>query len=375
MLRPLVCAAILCGLAFGLSHSDRQTMTVAQMSQYLAGPAQHDSDDALARRVDSIYLSERLTPATLSQLEETLHAGPQARESLQLLADASGFLVPPSNELPNRPAPSAAEQQAMMNGLANFVAVMMRRLPDFFATRTTESYDNAPTVVTHSGWAPAEPMHADGTFQEGITYRQGKEVTGERATVGGGARASGPPGLTSSGEFGPLLATILRDTSHGSIGWSHWESTAAGVAAVFHYAVPEKASHYNVDFCCVKSSEVPSPFGASGMPIPFHGRPAYRGEVFIDPATGAILRVTLEAEMKSSDPLTRAGVAIDYGPVTIEGDKSYICPVHSMALSMAETYAGGENSTRQVTRINEVSFTGYHRFGATIRVVEPSNQP
>jgi len=351
-------------------------MTVAQMGQFLAGAAQHDSDDALAVKVDSIHLSERLTPGAVAQMEETLHAGPRTRESLQLLADGSVFLAPPPNELPTRPAPSAAEQQAMMSGLTNFVAVTMRRLPDFFATRTTDSYDNAPTVVTRSGWAPAEPMHAAGRFRETITFRQGKEVTEERAMVSGGSRGSSAPGLNSSGEFGPLLATILRDSARGSIGWSHWESTDTGVVAgVFDYAVPAKASHYNVDFCCVKSTDIPNPLASSGMPIPFHSRPAYRGEIFVDPTSGAILRVTLEAEMQSSDPITQAGVAIDYAPVTIEGDKSYICPVHSLALSEAETYTGGASGTRQVTRINEVSFTGYHRFGSTIRMVAPSGQP
>jgi len=265
-------------------------MTVEQMSQFLAGRAQHDSDETLALRVDSIHLSERLTPGALSQLEETLNAGPRTRESLQLLADGSVFLAPGPNELPKRPAPSAAEQEAMMSGLTNFVAVTMRRLPDFFATRTTESYDNAPTVVTHSGWAPAEPMHADGTFRETITYRQGKEVTEERAMVSGGNTGSRAAGLTSSGEFGPLLATILQDSSRGSIRWDHWESTDAGVVAgVFDYAVPAKASHYNVDFCCVKNTEIPNPLAAGDIPIPFHSRPAYRGEIFVDPATGAIL--------------------------------------------------------------------------------------
>lgn len=374
MLRPLVCGAVLFWLAFGRSHSDDQAMTVGQLSQYLAGEAQHDSDDALALRLNSIHLSECLTPATLAKLEDGFHLGPQARESLQLLADASGFLVPPPNELPDRPAPGAAEQQAMLKGLANFVSTTMRRLPDFFATRTTETYDNAPTVVTHSGWAPAEPMHVDGMRRETITYRQGREVTGKLATEGGG-RAAGRLGLTSSGEFGPLLATILADSSHGKILWSHWESTGAGVAAVFAYDVPKKASHYNVDFCCVKSSEVPNPFASNGMPIPFHGRPAYHGEIFLDPASGAVLRITLETEMKSSDPITRAAIAIDYGPVTIEGDKSYICPVRSLALSVADAYTGGENGPRQVTRINEVSFTGYHRFGSTIRVIGPAGQP
>ncbi|HEY1808196.1 MAG TPA: hypothetical protein VGG42_06520 [Acidobacteriaceae bacterium] len=375
MLRTLVCTGVFCGLALGGPHRHKQAMTIAQMSQYLDGAAQHDSDDALARRVEAIHLSERLTPTTLSQLEESLHAGPQAREALMLLADISGFLAPPPAELPNKPAPSAAEQQAMVTGVSNFVASVIQRLPDFFAARTTESYDDVPTVVTHSGWAPVEPMHADGTFRQTITFRGGKEVTGERARVAEGAKAAGPPGLTSSGEFGPLLATILRDTKRGTIAWDHWESTPAVVAAVFRYAVPERASHYSVDFCCVKSSDDLTAYGASGMPVLFHGKPAYHGEIFVDPATNTVLRVTLEAEMKSSDPITQAGVAVDYGAVAIEGDKSYICPVHSVATSIAESYVGGDHGARLLTRVNDVTFDSYHRFGATIRMVEPSAQP
>jgi len=375
MLRPVVWIAISAGLAFGEAHSDKQAMTVAELSQYLAGPAVHESDASLARSVGSLHLAERLTPASLARLNETLHAGPQTQEALRLLADESAFLDPPAAEAPNKTPPNAAEQQTMLNAAVNFVAVTMRRLPDFFATRTTDSFDDAPTVVTHSGWSPAGDIHADGTFHEAITYRGGREVVGERSSVKGGSNGSGPPGLTSTGEFGPLLATILRDTSHGTIAWSHWEQTSSGTVAVFHYAVPEAASHYEVDYCCVKSGEDPTAYGPGGTPNGYHGRPAYHGELFLDPATGTILRVTLVSELKSSDPINRAGVAVDYAPVIIEGDKTYICPVHSVALSVAETMGAGENGARQLTRINEVSFTGYHRFGSTIRVVSPAGQP
>lgn len=375
MLRPLAWVAISTGLAFGQAHSDKQAMTIAQLNQVVAGPAQREGDAALARTVSSQHLSERLTPATLSHLEEALRAGPQTQAALRLLADESAFLEPPAGEIPDKPAPSAPEQQAMLNAAVNFVAVTMRRLPDFFATRVTDSFDDAPTVVTHSGWSPAEPIHPDGTFHQTITFRDGREVVGQRSSVKGGSDGSGPPGLTSTGEFGPLLATILRDSSHGTVGWSHWEPTGNTMAAVFHYAVPEAASHYEVDYCCVKSREDPTAYAPGGTPNAYHGRPAYHGELALDPMTGTILRVTLVAELKASDPIHQAGVAIDYAPVTIEGDKSYICPVHSLALSVAETYGAGENGARQLTRVNEVSFTGYHRFGSTIRVINPAGQP
>jgi hypothetical protein len=375
MLRLLVCAAVSCGLAFGQTSSSQPAITVAQLMDSLAGPAQHDSDAALARRVGSLHLVERLTPGTLARLEETLHAGAETRDALRLLADTSALLDPPPGELPHKPAPRVPEQQAMMNAAVNSVAVTMRHLPDFFATRTTQSFDNQPTVATHSGWAPTEPVHPVGIFRQAITYRDGKEVTGPSAASAKGMDRVGPPGLTSTGEFGSLLATVLRDSSHGTIAWSHWETAGADVVAVFHYAVPQAASHYEVDFCCVKSSEDPTAYNADGLANAYRGRPAYHGDLFLDPATGTITRFTVVPELKSSDPITQAGVAIDYGMVAIQGDKSYLCPVHSLALSVVESYAGGENSARLLTRINDVTFSDFHRFGSTIRVVEPSVQP
>jgi hypothetical protein len=59
---------------------------------------------------------------------------------------------------------------------------------------------------------------------------------------------------------------------------------------------------------------------------------------------------------------------VQYGPVEI-GGKSYICPVHSIAISLTKSHSGGEKSDREVLRINEVSFTDYHRFGSTSRII------
>ncbi len=104
----------------------------------------------------------------------------------------------------------------------------------------------------------------------------------------------------------------------------------------------------------------------------YHGRPGYHGKLSIDPATGAILRVRIEALLRESDPITDGGVAIDYGSVTIEGDKSYICPVHSVAVSVTRSQMEGDFAPRMVRRINEVRFDNYHRFGATVQMVIPA---
>ena len=133
--------------------------------------------------------------------------------------------------------------------------------------------------------------------------------------------------------------------------------------------MPQKASHYAVNFCCVRNAEDPRTYQpGSENDNSYHGTPAYHGTLSLDPASGAILRVTLESELKSSDPITRAEISVQYGSVEI-GGKSYLCPIRSIAISLAQTHGGGDMSDRSILRINEASFTEYHRFGSTTRIL------
>jgi hypothetical protein len=232
--------------------------------------------------------------------------------------------------------------------------------------------------VTHSGWAPHSDLHPAGTFSNHITYRNGQEVT-DRQKDSSGAKPKNEPtpiGLVSFGEFGPALGVILTDASKGILKWSHWEQTAAGQVAVYHYEVPQAASHYTVNYCCVRGAQNTAgaiSFGidaksASVEGDSYHGTPGYHGNLYLDPATGAVLRVTIESDLKPSDAIMRAATMVQYGPVEISG-KSYICPVHSIAISLTKSHAGGDKSDMEILRINEVSFTDYHRFGSTSRII------
>lgn len=341
--------------------------------------AAHDRDEDLARRIGTMELSERLTDPSLDAILSNPSLGPKTKQSLHLLADSSAFLDPPASELPKKTAPDVAEQQKIMNGAVGFVATTFRHLPDFLALRETQSFDNSPLAITHSGWAPANTeLHLVGRFQQEITYRGGREVSLHSVTKSGldAKQDTSPPGLASTGEFGPVLATILRDASKGAISWSHWEQTPTGLAAVFNYKVPEPASHYEVDFCCVRGSEDAKSYSgeSSDGANSYRGTPAYHGSLSIDPDSGSILRVTLDPELKADGPVMRSAIAVDYGPVEI-GGKRYICPVHSIAISLARTRLGGDLSERTILRVNEVKFTNYHRFGSSSRIVPSDTEP
>jgi hypothetical protein len=337
-----------------------QDVSIAQLQQTLTTlRAAKTSDAATARTISSLDLAEHLTTPTLDRMKAEFKPGPKTLLSLELLSYSSSFLDAPPGELPERDAPDAAACLSMMSAARTFVATIMRHMPNFLATRITRSFDYGSAAVSHQ---PSE-FQLVGAMSQAITYRDGKETVLEtRADTKFKSREESGHGLTSQGEFGPVLAIVLGDSSKGTVTWSHWENTAAGVEAVFHYQVAKDASHYVVDFCC-ENYEFPDFPGSF-----YHGTPAYHGSLYVDPTGGAILRITLEAEFSPSDPIMSSAVSIEYGSVEI-GGKSYICPVESVAFSSARSYLAKEDRDTTVLRLNQVVFTNYHRFGSTVRVL------
>jgi hypothetical protein len=183
-----------------------------------------------------------------------------------------------------------------------------------------------------------------------------------------------PQGLTSTGEFGPLLQIVLTDSANGKLAWSHWERMRDGIAAVFRYVVPEQGSHFTVNFCCVPSV-ASSPAGdrkpREVSSRQFHGNPGYHGFLYLDSETGAVLRMTIAADFDAPGPAAQVGEWVEYGIVKI-GDHDYRCPVSTTAFIHLPPWriddAGFMN-------LNEVTFTNYHRFGSTAHILPAPPEP
>jgi hypothetical protein len=379
-------------------------VTVDEFRSWLAArKAANQSDAEVAKQISTLHLLERLTPSTLASFKAEFAPGPRSAEALDLLADCSVVLDPPANERPSHPSPDAAALQAMIKAAGHFVGTTLRQMPDFLATRVTQSYaDNDPHVAAgmHDTTedvnviAPHNMMISAGTFNQQITYRDGKEVASDEKQKRQ-KPSEAPPGLYSRGEFGPVLWMVLLDLAKGKLTWSHWEQTESGIAAVFHYQVPPNASHFAVDYCCLGAGQdrasgatfieaingQPAHFtsndqfpGANQINDAYHGTPGYHGSIVIDPATGALLRITLDAELNPSEPVTRNAVSIDYGSVEI-GGKKFICPVRSVAASVTRAYLPNQAGIRTILRINRTEFTNYHRFGSSVQIVASEAVP
>jgi len=362
--------------AVSLPAAATQQVTVAQLEQALA--AAHGRTDAeTAALIYDLQLSERLNAAGLARLNSDL-PGEKTRQALLAVADASAFLAPPDEQIVGHATPDAASLRAMMVKLVDYVNTTVRQLPNFIATRKTAAFEDrlsedrleATGLVGYS----YQPLHEVGSSSVRVTYRDRREVVDEGAAKND-KHGNQAGGLVTAGEFGPMLSRVAADAIQGKISWSRWEKGSAGDAAVFHYAVPAEKSHYKVEFCCV-TDEVDLA-GAHEDRHVFSETASYHGEIAFDADSGAILRMTMEAEMPAGELVSGAAMLVEYGPVEI-GGKQYICPSKSISILKAHTiqatgmYSRANYKGAAKTFLNDVEFGQYRRFGAETRIV-PSN--
>ncbi len=84
--------------------------------------------------------------------------------------------------------------------------------------------------------------------------------------------------------------------------------------------------------------------------------PAYRGSVWIDPASGRVLRIEMQARSLPSEfPMDTVESAVDYDSVRI-GTQEVLLPTHAENLSCER---GTPNCSRNV-----IDFRNYHKYEA-----------
>ncbi len=367
-------------------------ITVAQLEQTLsAAAAKHRSDADIARQLSEFQLSERLTVHTLDRMISSFALEAHAALALELLADDSALLDPPHSELPATAPPDAATQQRILSASRGYVLETVPRLPNFFATRTTIRFDDSAQVQHAGEWPIRAGFHLVGNTSRTVTMRDGQEVTDAPKQVS--EKPEQITGLYSFGEFGPILARTLADLAKGKIQFSHWEDSPLGVVAVFRYSVPRHESHYHVHFCCLLNQEyqggqsvhnrnLPRYHSGNQNPVEttglnaYEATPPYHGTLAIDPASGAILRLTLEAELDPDNAITRASTVVEYSRVVI-GDQPFVCPVRSIAISSQQgpPPAGEEVQRVPIISINETTFAQYHRLGSSARLIASGAVP
>jgi len=347
-----------------------QHLSVAQLEQMLEQD-RRESESQLVLELSNLELTERMSSAKLSAWKSRL-PGKKAWQALVALADASIFLAPPAAEIPALPEPTLAEQREQLMRIVRYLGEMAPKLPNLMATRTTDRYEE-PKLAESESWKTARAdrsLHLEASSSVTIRNQNGGDFiesdSGKEKNAKKGARY-----LETNGTFGAILGTVVSDAIHGKVTWGGWETGDSGPMEVFRYSVPENQSHFNVSECCYPD------YLGGGV---FQRMPAYHGNIAFDPASGAILRLTVQTDLSEKMPLMRSDVAVEYGKVET-GGRSYFCPMRSVSISRGRTLrmipAWGEYL--QIfgpfeTLLIDVSFRDYHRFGSTSRILPDSQE-
>jgi hypothetical protein len=344
-----------------VESSAQQSVTVEDVQRMLA-EEKSKPDAEVARQLSGLELTERMSSAKLKLLEQSV-PGPNSRLALVALADASVFLGPAAADVLSQARPDSDEQRRMLSMTVGYLAKTLPKLPNFYATQTIVRLEyKLSGTRTRAGSRSDSSWRQVGSSTVVVAYRDGKEVVDPREWGNHPYHPEGE-GLITRGTFGPILSIAFVDAvQSGGFTWSGWERGSAGTLAVFRYRVMQDQSHYSVAIHGLSSDE--------GGPAPVTG---YHGEVAIDPTTGTILRVTVQAEQPLSSPILQSDIMVEYGPVAI-GAKTYTCPVRSV--SMGETGSmgvpgpfGESTSAPDVPLLNDVTFDNYHQFRSESRIL------
>lgn len=341
-----------------------QSLTVSQLEEWL-DKARGGKDGETAERLSALALTERMSSARLAFWKAQM-PGDKSRAALVALADDAAFLDPPAEKIPADATPDIETQKAMLARVIDYLNETVPRLPDFFARRTTHSYGE-PTKKDDETWKTAtgnRALQPENTSVATVLYRNGSEqVDAEKLKV---KLHKDEDSMSTKGIFGPILSTVLLDAARSELTWSRWGEGQEGKRAVFRFVVPKEKSNYAVSFCCLTDMDA-----ASG----FEQFTGYHGEMTIDPASGAILRLAVQADLMPRSPLMRADILVEYGPVAI-GGQTYVCPLRSVAITRKRTvmalHEWGETLRvfgPFITLLSDTAFDDYHKFGSESRIL------
>ncbi len=228
---------------------------------------------------------------------------------------------------------------APLADVCDYALSLPRVLPDLVCTETVQrqsSPKKKPDVITAA--VRIERMH---------THYTGLVVNGRiMHTAGETSDAQFQEHVTSTGEFA-LLFDVFRHSSQ----------------AEFAPAADDVVGHQHVkryDFRVLRENNKDWTWYFIGAAT----NPGYHGSVFVDPANGKPVRLTLNVssdELGEGFPIANATTTLDYANVVIGALGTHLVPVRGEHVSC---FRGALGCIRETLR-----FGDFHKFGADTRIV------
>ncbi len=314
-------------------------MTAEQLKDLLAADHKAQKSDAdVAGQLKDLELTEELTKSTMDAVKPMV-PGPLTTEQLFILEVRAAALPPPASEIPAKPAPDAAQQNAILDKAAAFAKVFVQA-PTLTATRTMRRFQDSaqqdqPAFGSHTSAVLAPtytPIRYAASDEARVTFKKGVEEN----PVANQKTNWGDNGMIALLGQSPDPASVLQTArAEGKMSWLRWQTVNGHELAVFSFSVDRKKSQYAVNYCCFpetsQAGEVamrgvaqgggPGNYQTSANWKPFKATEGYHGAIYIDPETGVIYRLVMQVEFKGSDPVKLENQRIDYGTETIDGKK------------------------------------------------------
>lgn len=374
----LVCCVL---TLFALPAWAEKKITVAQLTDLLRSFTQDKkSDTEVATALKQVELSEELTRSAMNGIVRLVN-GPLSTEQIYVLEARSANLAPPASDVPATPAPDAAGQKAILAKAEGYVTRVYDQLPGLTATKTTLRFqDNVDALKAGSGMSSgAQEAVVSSGFSNPNSYvryinSSSRVLVSERGVEKKPAQKDtakwGANGMTAIQEPDPSLGHVFKEAqASGGFEWLRWELIHGKPAAVYTFTVPKQKSKLALDVCCfpkINQAGIASFYSATTGPTlgsqgtgpagvtgnfqtttdwhEFKTTTPYHGRLFIDPETGVVLRMIVEADLKPGEVVHQLDTRVDYAPVKT-GQGLYVVPVrtiiNSVVVPNGESGAGG----------------------------------
>ena len=308
--------------------------------------ADKKTDEEIATALKQVDLSEELTRATLNELAASF-PGLRIMEQLYVLEAASAILPPPPADIPAIAAPDGAAQKAILVKAATYVTKTYEQLPELTATKTTLRFqDNDEATAGSSDKKGSAGGSSNGSpFSNPYLFIHYINATESLCTSNHGNEQFpadktrwGSNGMIALETPAPSLGEAFQDAQNaGTINWLRWENINGKPAAVFSFQSAKKRTQFNVNICCFpevtqagvgfrnfQTATDWHNYRASGIP--------YRGEFFIDPSSGIVVRLITQAEFKPGEIIHQEDTRVDYAPFKL-GEALAILPERAIVLT------------------------------------------
>ena len=203
-------------------------------------------------------------------------------------------------------------------------------LPNYVCTEQIARYQSE---ANPPNWQAIDILSADVIYENQKESYKNLAVNGRKINK----KMEEMDGSWSTGEFGTILINLFNPASSADFHYKK-DSRASGIVT--------KVYDFNVDH------------QHSSWEIHFGGQtylPAYKGSAWIDPQTGRVLRIEMQAYGFPADfPTDHVESATDYEYTRLGDTKQYLLPVHSETLSCQR---GSAYCSR-----NAIDFRNYHKY-------------